>query len=68
VINFAWEIDARVSFVLRAVGDEGVYFPTTSVTLQYLMDEYQIAVPPKMQYGIEFPIDSVEELIGEVSQ
>lgn len=68
VINFAWEIGAHVSFVLRAVGDEGIYFPTSSVTLQYLMDEYQIAIPPKMQYGIEFPIKSVEELIGEVAQ
>jgi Flp pilus assembly protein CpaB len=64
VINFAWRIDAKVSFALRAVGDEGVFFTTNSVTLQYLMEQYNIAVPPKMQYGIQPPVGTVREFVA----
>jgi Flp pilus assembly protein CpaB len=64
VINFAWQINAKVSFALRAVGDEGVFFTTNSVTLQYLMEQYNIAVPPKMQYGIQPPVGTVQEFVA----
>ncbi len=64
VINFAWRINAKVSFALRAVGDEGVFFTTNSVTLQYLMEQYNIAVPPKMQYGIQPPVETVREFVA----
>jgi Flp pilus assembly protein CpaB len=64
VISFAWQINAKVSFALRAVGDEGVFFTTNSVTLQYLMEQYNIAVPPKMQYGIQPPVGTVQEFVA----
>jgi Flp pilus assembly protein CpaB len=64
VINFAWQINAKVNFALRAVGDEGVFFTTNSVTLQYLMEQYNIAVPPKMQYGIQPPVGTVREFVA----
>jgi len=66
VIKFAREINARVDFAVRAVGDQAL-FQTNAVTLQYLMETYGIAVPPKLQYGIEPPIYQVESLIEETS-
>jgi hypothetical protein len=65
VINFAWEINANVAFALRAVGDEAVRHFLEPVTLPYLMETYNIAVPPKLQYGVQPPVGSVEDLILE---
>ena len=65
VINFAWGINADVHFALRAVGDEAVRHFLEPVTLQYLMEQYNIAVPPKLQYGIEPPVGSLEEFVTQ---
>lgn len=61
VIKFAREIHADIDFAARAVGDQAL-FQTNPVTLQYLMETYNIAVPPKLQYGIEPPIYELEQL------
>jgi Flp pilus assembly protein CpaB len=66
VIKFAWEINADIDFALRAVGDQALY-QTNSVTLQYLMETYNIEVPPKLQYGIEQPVE-LNRLVGEPSE
>lgn len=62
VIKFAWEINADIDFALRAVGDQALY-QTNAVTLQYLMETYNIAVPPKLQYGVEPPIYRLDSFI-----
>lgn len=64
VINFAWKLNASVNFALRAVGDQAL-FQTNPVTLQYLMETYNIAVPPKLQYGVEPPVGSIEGFVGQ---
>jgi len=66
VIKFAGEINANVDFALRAVGDQAL-FQTNAVTLQYLIETYNIAVPPKLQYGIEPPVFRTETFIGQTS-
>jgi Flp pilus assembly protein CpaB len=68
VIHFAWKINADVTYALRAVGDEAVRHFLEPVTLQYLMEQYNIAVPPKLQYGIEPPIGRIDDLITDVTQ
>lgn len=64
VIKFAWEINADVDFALRGVGDRALY-QTNAVTLQYLMETYNIAVPPKLQYGVEPPVYRLDSFINK---
>ncbi len=65
VIHFASKINAEIDFALRAVGDQALY-QTNPVTLQYLMETYNIAVPPKLQYGVEPPSLNLDSLIESV--
>jgi pilus assembly protein CpaB len=65
VLKFASEIDANLDFVLRSVGDQAIY-QTNAVTLQYLMETYNIAIPPKLQYGLEEPV-TVESLVDDTT-
>ena len=55
-----WAIKAGVDLVLtlRAPGDTSID-ETTSVTLQYLVDNYNIAIPSKLSYGIEPRLDKL---------
>lgn len=55
-----WAIKAGIDLVLtlRAPGDTSID-STTSVTLQYLVDNYDIAVPSKLSYGIEPRLDKL---------
>ncbi len=64
VIKFAFEMNANIDFVLRAVGDQALY-QTNAVTLQYLMETYNIAVPPKLQYGIEPPVFNLKSFLNQ---
>jgi Flp pilus assembly protein CpaB len=64
VIKFAWEINADIDFALRGVGDRALY-QTNAVTLQYLMETYNIAVPPKLQYGVEPPVYRLDSFINK---
>jgi Flp pilus assembly protein CpaB len=66
VIKFAWEINADIDFALRAVGDQALY-QTNAVTLQYLMEIYNIAVPPKLQYGVEPPVYRLDSFIDKAN-
>jgi len=55
-----WAIKAGIDLVLalRAPGDTSID-TTTSVTLQYLVDNYDITVPSKLSYGIEPRLDKL---------
>ncbi len=53
-LSLNWAIKSGVDLVLtlRAPGDN-LTTETTSVTLQYLLDNYNITVPTKLPYGLE---------------
>lgn len=51
-LNWAMKVGADLTFTLRAPNDKEIT-ETTSVTLQYLLDTYEITVPTKLPYGME---------------
>jgi Flp pilus assembly protein CpaB len=51
-LTWAIKVGADLTFTLRAPND-GEVTETTSVTLQYLLDTYEITVPTKLPYGME---------------
>lgn len=51
-LNWAMKVGADLTFTLRAPNDTEVT-DTTSVTLQYLLDTYEITIPTKLPYGME---------------
>jgi Flp pilus assembly protein CpaB len=51
-LNFLMFNDAKLSLALRGAGDDQ-RIQTEAVTLQYLMDQYNIPVPAKLPYGLE---------------
>lgn len=51
-LNWAIKVGAHLTFTLRAPNDTEVT-ETTSVTLQYLLDTYEITIPTKLPYGME---------------
>jgi len=55
VLEYAQEIGARFTFVLRSAGDTESA-ATESVTLQYLMQRFNIEEPPKLPYGVTPPL------------
>jgi len=57
-LNWAIKIGADLTFTLRAPND-GEVTETTSVTLQYLLDTYEITVPTKLPYGMEPRLDKL---------
>lgn len=57
-LNWAVKSGLDLVLTLRAPGDT-TSDETTSVTLQYLLDNYDITVPSKQPYGVEPRIDRV---------
>lgn len=57
-LNWAMKVGADLTFTLRAPND-GEVTETTSVTLQYLLDTYEITVPTKLPYGMEPRLDNL---------
>jgi pilus assembly protein CpaB len=57
-LNWAMKVGADLTFTLRAPND-GEVTETTSVTLQYLLDTYEITVPTKLPYGMEPGLDNL---------
>jgi len=51
-LNWAMKVGADLTFTLRAPNDTEVT-ETTSVTLQYMLDTYEITIPTKLPYGLE---------------
>lgn len=58
-LNYLMLANAKLNLVLRGVGDDQS-IPTESVTLQFIMDQYNIPYPIKVPYGIEPRIDETE--------
>ncbi|MFA9403127.1 MAG: SAF domain-containing protein [Anaerolineales bacterium] len=57
-LNWAMKVGADLTFTLRAPND-GEVTETTSVTLQYLLDTYEITVPTKLPYGMEPQLETL---------
>ena len=53
VMLWARQTQARMELALRAAGDENAIHSTEAVTLQYMLTRFNIAVPPKLEFGIE---------------
>lgn len=68
-LNFLMNNDARLTLALRGAGDDQ-RVKTEAVTLQYLMDQYNIPVPAKLPYGMEAATTklrgtTIDEIAGE---
>ncbi len=61
VLDYAQAVGARINFVLRRAGDEGTS-PTESVTLEYLMAQYNIQLPPKLPHGVTPGLSELERI------
>ncbi len=59
VLEYAQLTGARVTFLLRRTGDES-RATTESITLQYLMERFNVEIPPKLPYGVEPQITTLE--------
>jgi Flp pilus assembly protein CpaB len=57
-LNYLIYAGAELTLVLRSAGDEAI-IDTQAVTLQYLLDQYDIPVPVKLPYGIEPRVDEL---------
>ncbi|MFO7743486.1 MAG: RcpC/CpaB family pilus assembly protein [Anaerolineae bacterium] len=60
-LDYAQAVGARINFVLRRAGDEGTS-TTESVTLRYLMERYNIELPPKLPHGVTPPLSELERI------
>ena len=68
VLEYAQAVGARFTFVLRSAGDTQSV-ATESVTLQYLMQRFNIELPPKLPYGVTPPLVELarvgrDEIVG----
>jgi pilus assembly protein CpaB len=54
-LNWALKMRADLMFTLRSPGDDTL-IETTSITLQYLLENYRIAIPTSLPYGIDPPV------------
>jgi len=61
VLDYAQLMGAHINFVLRRADDEA-RATTESVTLEYLMTLYNIELPPKLPYGVEPRISTLETI------
>lgn len=55
-LNYLILSEAELSLALRSTGDEQ-QADTQAVTLQFIMDQYNIPYPTKLPYGMEKPAD-----------
>ena len=61
VLKWSIEHKAPMHLVLRSYADGGVRLPDTEpVTLQYMVDMFNIALPPGLPYGVEPAVDQLE--------
>lgn len=58
-LNYLMLKKAQLSLALRAAGDDQ-RVDTESVTLQFIMQQYNIPLPTPLEYGIEPRIDSLQ--------
>jgi hypothetical protein len=61
VLKWAGEAGAAFHVVLRSHADAGVRLPDTeAVTLQYMVDRFNIGLPPGLAYGYEPAVQELE--------
>lgn len=60
VLKYAEEIGASIDLVLRSAKDAEKEFTTDAVTLQYLLEQFDIELPPKLPYGVTPPLQSLK--------
>ncbi len=58
VLNWALKVGVNITLTLRAPNDAEVT-ETTSVTLDYLMESYDVTIPPKLPYTLEPRLDAL---------
>lgn len=58
-LNYLMLANAKLNLALRGSGDDQ-RLPTESVTLQFIMDQYNIPYPVKLPYGVEPRVDELE--------
>ncbi|RME51187.1 MAG: hypothetical protein D6796_01490, partial [Caldilineae bacterium] len=59
VLLWARQSKVYMELALRAAGDENADHSTEAVTLQYMLARFNIAVPPKLEFGIDKSEDAV---------
>jgi pilus assembly protein CpaB len=64
-LNYLIYTGAQLSLAMRASEDDS-RVDTEAVTLQFLLDEYNIPVPAKLPYGTEPRIDEIVDPIAEI--
>jgi Flp pilus assembly protein CpaB len=57
-LNYLLYSGAELNMALRAAGDNSLP-PTEAVTLQFLLDQYNIPVPARLPYGVEPRVDKL---------
>jgi hypothetical protein len=53
VLKWALETNASINLAMRSAIDQDIYSQPEAVTLQYMIDRFQIAVPPRLPYAAE---------------
>jgi hypothetical protein len=48
VLKWAWESNSSIDLVMRSANDNDIYAQPEAVTLQYMIDRFQISLPPKL--------------------
>lgn len=52
VLKWAQENDASLDLAMRSAVDQDIYAQPEAVTLQYMLDRFQISVPPKLPHAL----------------
>lgn len=58
VLKWALETNASIHLVMRSAVDQDIYAQPEAVTLQYMLDRFQISVPPKLPHAPENKFES----------
>ncbi len=67
VLKYAEEAGASMDFVLRPAGSTSLV-TTEPVTLQYIVDRFNMQIPPKLPYGMTPPVTGLRQgAMGEVA-
>jgi hypothetical protein len=66
VLKWALETNSSIDLVMRSAVDQDVYAQPEAVTLQYMLDRFQISVPPKLPQAPENEFES--QILQEAQQ
>lgn len=69
VLKWSIEHGAPIHLALRSYADGGVRLPETeAVTLQFMVDRYNLALPPALPYGIEPAVRQLERSLLQLPE